>query len=680
MAGVKDWRRRLCRTHVARQMAVLLFALLPLLAAWCWFLPSSVIAVALLALVAIIARGIMAWRHASGQYLHWLNDACPQLQDSAELLPATELSLVAELQRQRIARKLAALPSANSIVPGIAWRRYLLLATVPALLLVGSMWLLQTRSETAALNAALALEKSAAGFQFTVQVMPPAYTGLPAFALTAQEAEIPEASEVQLCLQSEDAQLRWRWLGETTSFGTGCQTILMQGHRAYQIERQDLAAPLQQGRLMMRRDLPPRIDISQPEQEWNDVDATRDSLQLALKIEDDYRLTHITLHSTLARGSGENVRFRDQVETLAKPQQASWQHVLQRRLKTIGMEPGDELYVFVQAHDNKPQAQQTRSRTYVFRHPLASSAALAEATLPADQREKGLRSQRQLIIDTERLIAERASLSDEMFQQRSRQLASDQMVLRLRYGEFLGEESHFAENEAAETDVHHEHDGHDHGAEGGEAFSMKSAGDLISEFGHSHDISENATLFDDATKTLLRQALQAMWNAERELHVVVPEAALPFEYQALEAIKAIQQAERIYLHKTAYTPPPIDEAERFQGELLNITEPRRQYALHDDERLLRQRQWVSLLGQRELAEQQWPATETEALRAFLQVQSAEDLAALNALSLMQNDWLHCFRCRLAIRDYLLSQLPTPRARPAQSSDALARWRKQWESR
>ena len=50
------------------------------------------------------------------------------------------------------------------------------------------------------------------------------------------------------------------------------------------------------------------------------------------------------------------------------------------------------------------------------------------------------RSQRQIIIDTEALIAERAAEDAQRFEARSDELGVDQRILRLRYGQFLGEE------------------------------------------------------------------------------------------------------------------------------------------------------------------------------------------------------------------------------------------------
>ncbi|MCU7371185.1 hypothetical protein PEC18_09965 [Paucibacter sp. O1-1] len=50
------------------------------------------------------------------------------------------------------------------------------------------------------------------------------------------------------------------------------------------------------------------------------------------------------------------------------------------------------------------------------------------------------RSQRQIIIDTEKLIAKRKKLPTKEFASISNEIGFDQKVLRLRYGQYLGEE------------------------------------------------------------------------------------------------------------------------------------------------------------------------------------------------------------------------------------------------
>ena len=91
--------------------------------------------------------------------------------------------------------------------------------------------------------------------------------------------------------------------------------------------------------------------------------------------------------------------------------------------------------------------------------------------------------------------------------------------------------------------------------------------------GHSHDTSEHATLFDPQTKELLRNALNAMWSAWRDLSVVEPAASLPAQHTALRYIKEVQQASRIYLQRVGFEPPALDESRRHSGEIADTKVP-----------------------------------------------------------------------------------------------------------
>lgn len=57
-----------------------------------------------------------------------------------------------------------------------------------------------------------------------------------------------------------------------------------------------------------------------------------------------------------------------------------------------------------------------------------------------------------------------------------------------------------------------------------------------------------------------------MWEAELNLRSGRPEAALPFENEALGYIKQVQQATRIYLPRIGSQQPPIDMTRRLTGK------------------------------------------------------------------------------------------------------------------
>ncbi|MEN7343953.1 MAG: hypothetical protein AAAFM81_13465, partial [Pseudomonadota bacterium] len=225
------------------------------------------------------------------------------------------------------------------------------------------------------------------------------------------------------------------------------------------------------------------------------------------------------------------------------------------------------------------------------------------------------RSQRQIIIDSEALIAEAPNLQRETFNAKAQALANDQKALRLRYGRFLGEEQsgepvagigHSTddghdehhddhddddhdddeadddhEDEAHDTksqvvalgEGHYIGDGHDHG-EAAQPLSAEDAfadaATAIGDYAHFHDQEEEATLFDPETRALLRAALAEMWQSEAALRQYEPTPALPHQYRALAFLKRVQNRSRVYARRVGVSITPPDPERRLTGELDDI--------------------------------------------------------------------------------------------------------------
>ena len=169
-----------------------------------------------------------------------------------------------------------------------------------------------------------------------------------------------------------------------------------------------------------------------------------------------------------------------------------------------------------------------------------------------------LRSQRQIVVDTERLLAEAPRLAAAEVARRSRSLALDQRAVRMRYGILLGDE--FVEGRAVEADE-------DHGGfeEGGDSIAAIPGAEV-----HLHDSAESATYFPEPVRQKLKAMLAAMWDAEGQLAVDAPRAALPHERRALELLKQVQQASRVYVQKAGVEGAPLDPTRRLGGELEGV--------------------------------------------------------------------------------------------------------------
>jgi hypothetical protein len=215
--------------------------------------------------------------------------------------------------------------------------------------------------------------------------------------------------------------------------------------------------------------------------------------------------------------------------------------------------------------------------------PQALAASGLDAGLTLQPVLEYFRSQRQIILDTEKLVSEAPRIVRSEFEQRAQSLAFDQRALRLRYGALLGEEFESGVAvEAGAEDVEHlggaasgtENEDPDHA--GGtpkprigkdrekkpEIFDLLPAGMV-----HQHDSQDEATFFTSTQRTQLKAVLAEMWGAEGALRVFDTKHALPFEYRALKLLKDLQQSARVYVQKIGYEAPELDLARRLTGEL-----------------------------------------------------------------------------------------------------------------
>jgi hypothetical protein len=308
------------------------------------------------------------------------------------------------------------------------------------------------------------------------------------------------------------------------------------------------------------------------------------------------------------------------------------------------MEPGDELYFFVRATDNAPSPHTAQSPTYTLRLPGAEAESLESTALPTMAKPENLRSQRQIIIDTEQLVADLKAHPDmpqATLRNRSEIIASDQAKLRLRYGQFLGEESSlFGEEE-------HGHEENHGGAErpGSEISVMKA-------FGHAHDMEDNATIFDPQTKAILKRALSAMWDAEKSLRAISPKPALPPEYKALEAIKELQSAERVYLHRTAFVPPALKEEKRMTGDIVGAMSYKRAQGAASDTVPAEVRELVQALSN----DGALPALWSKAARDTIGARISDQEQKLGAQRAVQDVLDGCVPCRGELRAWLRGTL------------------------
>ncbi|GAA4470870.1 hypothetical protein GCM10023189_60340 [Nibrella saemangeumensis] len=457
----------------------------------------------------------------------------------------------------------------------------------------------------------------------TLAIRPPAYTQLPEKRSADLNATALSGSVLQWQVQfshsrqltvrltnSRGEELTFRKSGEVFSHNDRLVTSGLYAIKAFY--QDSLIYQSDFYRLEAQPDLAPKIEAKTKELYQYHYLRDPKTITLSARIADDFRVTQAFMVATVARGSGENVKFREVKFPLLPANFKSANITKTIDLKALNFAPGDELYYYWAAIDNRqPEPNFAKSDTYFIVYKDTSKVDEAElATMAVNIMPEYFRSQRQIIIDTEKLIVKRNKIAQKAFNSTSNEIGFDQKVLRLRYGQYLGEEFennigghalptegqgdvldgfvHKHDDEGEEHDHHageppHDHGHADHKAEGGKEDPLAA---LMEQYVHSHDDGEANTFYEQSTRSLLKMALEQMWQSELHLRLYEPEKALPFEKKALEYLKSAQQKARAFVKKTGFDPPPIKEKEkRLTGELKNVNPGFSQERVYDQPRV-----------------------------------------------------------------------------------------------
>lgn len=530
--------------------------------------------------LAVAGSAWLVWRetrHVDAQWLaRGLDAQRSDMDDSAALLFVEDASRNAlqQLQRARLQQRLESAPPPD-LRP--AWRvRTLAAYSVVALALILGLilWPAQRASApSGALPASGAATNPLALPRLVRQrldIQPPTYTRLPSRSGTMLDAKAPESATLRWSLRfapnPATAQLVFHNGQRLALRRDGDDWIVSRRIDRPTLYRIELPTPLPAAQSVLHRidviaDRPPQLRALQPDRNLTIRAASQRGWKLLFEADDEYGLApNAQLHITQTAGSGENITASERTLAIAGAGNATRRRYARTLdLAMLGLTPGNDLIVQLDIADNRsPRPQRTRGPSFILRWPpeaateVSGMEGLVKQTLPAS-----LRSQRQIIIDAEALQKQKRQFDAARFLQRSDEIGVDQHALRMRYGQFLGEESEGAPrlptNDAPDATI-------------AQADKFGDAGAVVEEYGHVHDLPEAATLLDPGTKELLRAALDQMWQSELKLRQGSPDAALPFAYKALGFIKQVQQASRIYLARTGIEPPPIDASRRLSGD------------------------------------------------------------------------------------------------------------------
>ena len=641
-AAILQRSLRDARRHAGAQVLVVAAPWLVLIAAAGWRFGSVTWAVALTLLAAVACIGA-AWRAAGRLDPRWLARKLDQqradMEDSTSLLLHPD-RVSGPLQRLQVARLRQRMENTQAPDLRAPWRSGLLLASfvlagacIAAVLLWPPRPSARNPAPAATANARARPTLPPKLIAATIDIRPPAYTGLPERRIDTLQAKVPERSTLRWRLRFDPEPTRAGSMragstqaGSTPAGSTpaeptrvelvfvdGTRLPLQRGNSGWTAQRRidesalyrlsidgsdSPSAPLH--RIDAVADLPPQLRALQPTSYLTVLDPGQRSWALAFDARDDYGLAaSAQLRITRTEGSGEQITTKEQVLTLRGQGNATRKRFSHRvGLAALGMVAGDDVIVRLSVSDRRaPGPQTVHSPSFILRWPAEDSAetggldGLVKKTLPVY-----FRSQRQIIIDAEALLKEKPRLGADTYVERSDAIGVDQRLLRLRYGQFLGEESEGMptqqlmptndagdehaggnghEDEHADDGEQQEQsasaadagqDGHGHGPEPQREAVFGEPEAVLERFGHTHDHAEAATLLDPETRKLLKAALDEMWQSELNLRTGRPDLALPYANRALGFIKQVQQSTRIYLPRVGTELPPVDESRRMGGD------------------------------------------------------------------------------------------------------------------
>ncbi|NVJ58981.1 MAG: hypothetical protein HWE27_01260 [Gammaproteobacteria bacterium] len=337
----------------------------------------------------------------------------------------------------------------------------------------------------------------------------------------------------------------------------------------------------------------PSISISQPKEQILEFNSEQlATIDVKAYVSDDFGFSKMEWKVTAVKGSGEGVKFRDRSIPVEESFLATNRLVLNKQfdMTSFGLEPGNEFYVRLLVSDNAlPSPQVVQSPAIIVRWLEQKEVVENTASMQIKYFQEYFRSQRQIIIDTEKLIEEKSFIESEQFENQSRDIGFSQQDLKQRYGQYLGDEadeqvsvnlSEATTNVESEKDQlkseesDHEQEAenhhHDHGPQNSDVGVNDGRDDLIEQYLHEHQYDDTVAQSNYDPKYLMRQAVAEMWQAEKHLMLFQPEVALPFEYRAYEFLKRARQADRIYVQRLGFEPPPVSEDRRFEGDVQTV--------------------------------------------------------------------------------------------------------------
>jgi hypothetical protein len=408
--------------------------------------------------------------------------------------------------------------------------------------------------------------------EFRVRVVPPSYSGLSAEEVTGDAPlRVLKGSQIEVRLRvlgpidgvtltAGGMSVEMRALGEDRF--SGAFTANASGAFETRVIADEKLAPAPFVRAVeVYADSAPEVRITEPvgDQLLRTVPVGPISVRWTAR--DDLGLKSATLRYIKSRGEGDAAKFTNGELAQGGIEQLSvreWRGAGLIDLARLDVRAGDTLVFWVEASDRQPSPANTgRSASLAIAIAGPEGVKLNLSDLRPSEIGRFLLSQRQIIINTEKLHNERARLSVEEVKRRAGVIAADQRDFKNSFNDYIKIEGAGEEHEQARTS----------GASASvEEQAQQAAQERIEP--HDHGIPEPPTGTASSVRDMI-YAIRAMWDAEDALSMADTAKALVYEREALTRLKRAQLAVR-YVPPIVAQSKPIDLKRRYAGELAEI--------------------------------------------------------------------------------------------------------------
>jgi len=527
-------------------------ALVLLAAGWLGWLPFGMaLAAGLVCVVAGAVEGGRRARRARARIAHEVERRAPQclnlLVTAAELIGAPESGAplarrtkpeIVRLVESRAAQLVARLDP-SSLFP----LRHAALTLVVALALWASLAagaLARPLAVDAPPRAApiAAITAASAIDRIEVLVTPPQYTGRAARTLVdPARLTVLAGAQIDLHVYAGAASVELSTLAASRDLvrrpdGSFATAIVATADGFLALEPRDAEGAPGARRLIglvVTPDAPPLVRITEPGRDrfFPDADHT---IPLAFSAQDDFGLDSLRLTYTIVSGSGEIFEFTEGElpAPITRADQRSWSATANLSLADLGLALGDMVVYRAVASDQRPGAVEVDSDSFVVEI-VGKDAAIAGGFALESDEERHALSQRMVIVKTERLLAQKASMPSEDYDYEARRLAAEQRAVRAEFIFMMGGEVQ----------------------------------DEVEEAAHEHEIA--AGRLELRGRREMRRSVLYMSQAAAQLGNVDLEAALPLELTALEALQSALARSR-YILRVLSARESIDLTRRLTGD------------------------------------------------------------------------------------------------------------------